>query len=62
LPCDAEGHVLYTWTSDVAQKTLDVAEAAPFRAKLSAPPSESRQVLVRFAVPSEHAIVAAKAP
>jgi len=46
---NAEGQPFYTWTSEPPRRTLPPGEAARFRARLTAPPPEGTQVLVRFA-------------
>lgn len=46
---DAGGRALYTWTAEPPQPVLAEGETARFRARLVAPPEESRAVLVRFA-------------
>jgi predicted Zn finger-like uncharacterized protein len=42
------GLALYTWTSEPPRRTLPAGESARFRARLASPPSEGREVLVRF--------------
>ena len=46
---NAEGRPFYTWTSEPPRRTLPANETTRFRARLSAPPPEGTQVLVRFA-------------
>jgi hypothetical protein len=46
---NAEGRPFYTWTSEPPRRTLPANETTRFRARLSAPPAEGTQVLVRFA-------------
>ncbi len=46
---NAEGRPFYTWTSEPPRRSLPASETARFRARLSAPPPEGTQVLVRFA-------------
>jgi predicted Zn finger-like uncharacterized protein len=58
----AEGQMLYTWTNDPPRQTLATSGAAPFRARLAAPPAEGRQVLVRFAPGRDGAAVASHTP
>lgn len=43
------GQALYHWTNDAPRQTLGPAETVRFRARLASPPTEGRQVLVRFA-------------
>ena len=45
----AGGLTLYTWTSEPPRRTLPPGESARFRARLASPPSEGKEVLVRFA-------------
>jgi predicted Zn finger-like uncharacterized protein len=45
----AGGLTLYTWTSEPPRRTLPPGESARFRVRLASPPSEGREVLVRFA-------------
>jgi hypothetical protein len=46
---DDNGRPVYSWTASAGIKALAPWEAAPFRARLAAPPLESRQVTVDFA-------------
>jgi hypothetical protein len=46
---DDNGRSVYFWTASAGTKALAPGEAAPFRARLAAPPPESRQVTVDFA-------------
>jgi hypothetical protein len=46
---NAEGRPFYTWTSEPPRRSLPASETTRFRARLSAPPPEGAQVLVRFA-------------
>ena len=46
---NAEGRPFYTWTSEPPRRSLPASETTRFRARLSAPPPEGTQVLVRFA-------------
>ena len=45
---DDNGRSVYSWTASAGVKALAPREAAPFRARLAAPPLESRQVTVDF--------------
>ncbi|HEX5867239.1 MAG TPA: MJ0042-type zinc finger domain-containing protein [Beijerinckiaceae bacterium] len=53
----AEGQMLYRWSNDPPAQSLKEGDALSFRARLAAPPSEARQVLVRF-VPSRESAAA----
>ena len=44
----AEGQMLYTWTNDPPRETMVASDTSSFRARLAAPPTDARQVLVRF--------------
>jgi len=46
---DAKGNEIYHWTAAPPKARLAAGEAAEFRARLAAPPSEGREVKVRFA-------------
>jgi hypothetical protein len=41
--------MLYTWTNDPPRETMAASDTSTFRARLAAPPTEARHVLVRFA-------------
>ena len=58
----AEGQMLYTWTNSPPRGSMAVNDTARFRARLAAPPSEARQVLVRFAPSQDGAAVASNRP
>jgi Protein of unknown function (DUF3426) len=45
---DDNGRSVYSWTASAGVKALAPREAAPFRARLAAPPLESRRVTVDF--------------
>jgi predicted Zn finger-like uncharacterized protein len=53
----AEGQMLYRWSNEPPAQSLKEGDALSFRARLAAPPSEARQVLVRF-VPSRESAAA----
>jgi predicted Zn finger-like uncharacterized protein len=53
----AEGQMLYRWSNDPPAQSLKEGDALSFRARLAAPPSEARKVLVRF-VPSRESAAA----
>lgn len=53
----AEGQMLYRWSNDPPAESLKEGDTLSFRARLAAPPSEARQVLVRF-VPSRESAAA----
>jgi predicted Zn finger-like uncharacterized protein len=55
----AGGLALYTWTSEPPRRTLPAGESARFRVRLASPPSEGREVLVRFSRTTPAATVAA---
>jgi predicted Zn finger-like uncharacterized protein len=57
-----DGLPLYTWTNEAPRKTLGATESARFRARLASPPSEGREVLVRFAQAPGRSSVSARAP
>jgi len=42
------GHEIYAWTSQPAQTVIPAGETMPFRSRLASPPSEGREILVRF--------------
>jgi hypothetical protein len=46
-----DGRELYAWTARGPKSRLDAGERVPFRARLAAPPSGVREVLVKFAEP-----------
>jgi hypothetical protein len=46
---DSRGNEIYHWTAAPPKARLAAGEAAEFRARLSAPPKEGREVKVRFA-------------
>jgi predicted Zn finger-like uncharacterized protein len=56
-----DGLSLYTWTNEAPRKTLAAAESARFKARLASPPSEGREVLVRFAQAPGGSTVSARA-
>ncbi|MDC7786517.1 zinc-ribbon domain-containing protein [Rhodoplanes sp. TEM] len=45
---DASGAEIHTWTAMPTRPSLAPGEAQPFRTRLASPPSESREVFVRF--------------
>lgn len=45
---DANGQVLYRWTTEPPQRQLEPSELVRFRARLATPPEEGRAVTVRF--------------
>lgn len=45
---DASGAEIHTWTAMPAKPSLAPGESQPFRTRLASPPSESREVFVRF--------------
>jgi hypothetical protein len=45
----ADGRALYRWTTHSGVGSLEPGQVAPFRARLAAPPSEARGVMVDFA-------------
>jgi predicted Zn finger-like uncharacterized protein len=55
----AEGHMLYRWSNEPPAQSLKEGDALSFRARLAAPPSDARQVLVRFAPSRESAAAVA---
>jgi len=58
---DGTRTALYSWTVEPPRGTLSPGESAPFRARLVAPPTEARQVSVRFA-PASRATLARTSP
>jgi predicted Zn finger-like uncharacterized protein len=48
---DGAAQPLYTWTHEPPLRRMDPGESMRFRARLAAPPAESREVFVRFAPP-----------
>lgn len=46
---DAGGHEIYTWDEASPKAKLDGGEVIAFRARLVAPPTEGRDIFVRFA-------------
>jgi hypothetical protein len=42
------GHEVYAWTTVTGRSTLGPGESAAFRTRLASPPSEGRDVVVRF--------------
>jgi len=46
---DAKGRPVYFWTTGSGVKSLQAGEAAPFRARLAAPPADAQSVTVDFA-------------
>lgn len=46
---DGHGAPVYHWTTEAPRDALEPAGSARFRARLAAPPTEGRKVLVRFA-------------
>ena len=49
----AGGQELYSWTALLPRSTLSEDEKVPFRSRLASPPSEGREVLVRFLTRSD---------
>lgn len=49
----ASGQELYSWTALLPRSTLSEDEKVPFRSRLASPPSEGREVLVRFLTRSD---------
>jgi len=47
------GQELYSWTALLPRSTLSEDEKVPFRSRLASPPSEGREVLVRFLTRSD---------
>jgi hypothetical protein len=45
---NASGHEVYAWTAQPAKSTLGSGNGLPFRARLASPPSDGRDVIVRF--------------
>jgi len=45
---NASGHEVYAWTAQAAKSTLGSGNGVPFRARLASPPSDGRDVIVRF--------------
>jgi hypothetical protein len=45
---DAAGRKVYAWTASTGVRALGPGEAAPFRARLAAPPPEAQRVMVDF--------------
>ena len=45
---NASGHEVYAWTAQPAKPTLGSGNGLPFRARLASPPSDGRDVIVRF--------------
>jgi predicted Zn finger-like uncharacterized protein len=58
----AERLPLYSWTNDAPRKTLAAAESVRFKTRLASPPSEGREVVVRFAQAPASSAVSARAP
>lgn len=46
---DVSGQEIYHWTMDVSRDPLEPRNAAKFVARLASPPSEARDILIRFA-------------
>lgn len=53
---DGHGAPVYHWTTEAPRDALEPAESARFRARLAAPPTEGRKVLVRFADAGSRAV------
>jgi len=45
---NASGHEVYAWSAQPAKPTLGSGNGLPFRARLASPPSDGRDVIVRF--------------
>jgi hypothetical protein len=45
---NAAGHEIYAWTTVTGRSILAPGETATFRSRLASPPSEGRDVIVRF--------------
>jgi predicted Zn finger-like uncharacterized protein len=45
---NATGHEVYAWTAQPTKAMLGSGNGLPFRARLAAPPADSRDVIVRF--------------
>jgi predicted Zn finger-like uncharacterized protein len=45
---NASGHEVYAWTAQPTKPTLGSGNGLPFRARLASPPSDGRDVIVRF--------------
>jgi len=45
---NVSGHEVYAWSAQPAKPTLGSGNGLPFRARLASPPSDGRDVIVRF--------------
>jgi predicted Zn finger-like uncharacterized protein len=45
---NGSGHEVYAWTAQPAKSTLGSGNGLPFRARLASPPTDGRDVIVRF--------------
>ncbi len=45
---NAAGHEIYSWTAQAGRSVLGPGESLPFRSRLSSPPEDAHDVLVRF--------------